>query len=185
MLHKLLQAKIKMQILKSTFFFILLSLSFGCSAVITPEPPPLTIYGWLEQVRLHPSEILLHAKLDTGADNCSMHAENLVRFKKGRTPWIRFSVSNRYGDKKTIERRVIRTAKVKTKDGGFQSRPVVRLGMCISSLYETIECNLVDRSHFEYPVLIGRNFLAGSAIVNSSVTYTSQPNCSTPQKNTK
>ena len=153
--------------------------------MVVAEPSALSTFGWLEQVQLQPSKIRLHAKLDTGADNCSVHAERLKRFKKGKERWIKFSISNRYGEKKILKRRVIRTAKFKTKDGGVQKRPVVRLGICIGSLYETIECNLVDRSHFEYPVLIGRNFLAGSAVVNSSETYTQPPNCLFSQKKIK
>lgn len=174
-------------IYRKVFCLLCVSLSLGCSTAVTAEPPAPTLstFGWVEPVSLQPADILLHAKLDTGADNCSVHAEDLKLFTKNDADWVRFTTANRYGQRKQIERRVIRTAKIKTKRGNVQKRPVVRIGMCLGSIFETIECNLVDRSHFTYPVLIGRNFLAGSAIVNSSVTYTSAPNCKRPPKKNK
>lgn len=138
---------------------------------------PLTV-GWVEKVRLYPPDILLHAKLDTGADACSVHAEKVTSIKRGKERWVRFVLVNRYGQRNTLERRVHRRAKIKTKRGGSQTRPVVKFGICLGERYELVECNLVDRSHFTYPVLIGRNYLAGIASVNSSETYTLEPNCS-------
>ncbi len=133
--------------------------------------------GWLEQVKIYPSGLIFHAKLDTGADNCSVHAENIKYTKKKGLPWVSFEMANRYGKRSYFERKIIRVAKVKKKEGGFQKRPVVRLGVCLGNIYENIECSLVDRSNFAYPVLIGRNVLAGGVIVNSSETYTTDPEC--------
>ena len=145
-----------------------------------PAQPP--VIGWLEKVTIAPPDILLHAKLDTGADNCSVHAENIRKYTKNKVKWVEFELANRYGDRRTLKRKVIRTAKVKKKAGGSQRRPVVRFGLCVGEHFETVECNLVDRSHFSSPVLIGRNFLAGAMLVNSSETYTRNPNCSTESK---
>lgn len=153
-------------------------LLLGCSRLVEAEQDEPPVVGWLEQVKISSPGILLHAKLDTGADNCSVNAENLRRYRRKGESWVEFELSSRYGERKKFRRRVIRIAKVKKKTGGAQKRPVVRLGLCLGEFYETIECNLVDRSHFSYPVLVGRNFLAGTAMVNSSETYTTKPSCS-------
>lgn len=148
----------------------------SCSNNSIPVPV-LSNVGWLEQVVVSPAKILMHAKLDTGADNCSVNAQDIEHFQQKDENWIRFTLANRYGDSEKIEAKVIRTAKIKTKKKGFQSRPVIKLGICLDSIFKTIECNLVDRSHFDYPILIGRNFLAGSVLVDSSETYLTQPLC--------
>lgn len=136
------------------------------------------IIGWLERVVLKPANIVMHAKIDTGADNCSVHAKK-ISYSKDDTGHLiaSFKVQNRYGESKTIKRKVIRTAKIKTKVGGLQRRPVVSIGICIDTIDEYIECNLVDRSHFDYPVLLGRNFLASNVLVDSSETYLTEPKC--------
>ncbi len=159
-------------------FSILLLVHVGCVRVASDDHISPPAFGWLEQVRVYPPGILMHAKLDTGADNCSLHAENIKKFKKDKENWVSFEISNRYGVKKAIEGKILRIAKVKKKGGGIQKRPVVRIGLCLGNSYESIECNLVNRAHFQNPVLVGRNFLAGSALVNSSETFTTTPNCS-------
>jgi hypothetical protein len=37
--------------------------------------------------------------------------------------------------------------------------------------------SLVDRKNFDYQMLLGRVYLAGNAIVDPSVTYTTDPAC--------
>ncbi len=136
-----------------------------------------TSYGWLENVAIYPPGMKLSAKLDTGADSCSVHAEKLDLFEKGGDTWVRFTLANRFGDSARVSREVVRNTKIKKKAGGAQKRPVVRFGICIGEVYEVVECNLVNRSHFQYPVLVGRNFLAGTALVDSSSTFTVDPGC--------
>ena len=149
----------------------------SCTELVDKEVERLPEFGWAEQVVIRPPNLVLDAKLDTGADHCSVHAKKIKKFKKDGVPWVKFEVSNRYGGKAKLEEEIVRIAKVKTKSGGFQERPVVRLGVCLGDIYEMIECNLVDRSHFVYPALIGRDSLAGSVMVNPSRTYTKAPNC--------
>lgn len=151
----------------------------ACSNISADEPveEKLPELGWVEQVVIRPPNLVLDAKLDTGADNCSIHAEEIKTFKKDKLPWVRFKVSNRYGGSSKLEREIVRTAKVKTKNGGSQVRPVVKLGICLGDTFEVVECNLVDRSHFIYPALIGRSSLAGNILVNPGKTYTKAPDC--------
>lgn len=149
----------------------------GCSTQSVAAPRQRPVLGWLEKVYVSPGNIVLHAKLDTGADNCSLHAENIKMFKKDDSQWVRFDLMNRYGDKRRIEQKVYRTARIKMKDGNIQRRPVIKLGLCLGTRFEIVEFSLVDRSHFAYPVLVGRNFLSGSVLVDSSDTYKSVPYC--------
>lgn len=134
-------------------------------------------FGWLENVMVYPPGISMQAKLDTGADSCSVHAEHMETFTKGDRTWIRFTLANRFGEIEQVARKIVRRTKVKKKGGGAQRRPVVRFGICLGNVYEVVDCNLVNRSHFQYPVLLGRNLLAGSVVVDSSTTFTVSPKC--------
>lgn len=135
------------------------------------------VLGWIENVAIYPGNFVLNAKLDSGADHCSLHAMNIEPFKKGGKDWVRFDIENRQGEKLTLERETHRIAKIKRLLGKPQERYVVRLGLCVGSDYTEVDVNLVDRSNFSYPVLIGRNFLAGAAMIDTSATYTQEPSC--------
>ncbi len=163
---------------------LFLALILTCSACATTEvnAPKVRSIGWVERIQIYPFNMQLDSKVDTGADTCSVHAEEIENFKKNKKDYVRFKMVNRYGLTKEVERKVLRLTKIKTKEGGFQIRPVVNLGLCIDDYIEYVACNLVDRSNFDYPVLVGRNYLAGHFLVNSSETYKSEPNCDLSEK---
>lgn len=135
------------------------------------------VVGWIEKVRLWPGNLVVHAKLDTGADNCSLNAPQIDFFERGNEKWVRFDVINRDGKTVTFERKVIRIARIKRKGAKRQERPVIMLGICIGNVYKEVEVNLVDRNHYKYQMLIGRKFLKEGLLVDSSVKYTVEPKC--------
>jgi len=55
--------------------------------------------GWLERVRLQPWDIVVKAKLDTGAKTAAIHATDLEYFDKEGKPWVRFKLSLDHRDK--------------------------------------------------------------------------------------
>ena len=89
-----------------------------------------TKVGWLEQVRIQPSDMLLHAKLDTGADSCSVHAEDMKIVKQKKGTYVRFTMSNRYGERKRLKQKVVRWTKIKkeirrdSKTSGGPTQPL-------------------------------------------------------------
>ena len=139
------------------------------------------VVGWIEKVRLCPGNLVVHAKLDTGADNCSLNAPKMDFFERGNEKWVRFDVTNRDGKTVTFERKVVRIAKIKRKGAKRQERPVIMLGICIGNVYKEVEVNLVNRSHYRYQMLIGRKFLRGDLLIDSSVKYTVEPKCGEAQ----
>lgn len=148
-------------------------------AIVITEPPPIPLqsFGWMEEAILVPGEMKVLAKLDTGADTSSIHAEDIKFFERDEKPWVRFEVSNNRGDSMTFEREVRRQAQIKRKRGSPQERPVVRLGVCVGNLHEVVEFSLVDRSNFSSGALIGRNFLSGKIQVDSARSHTVEPEC--------
>ncbi|MCB0340486.1 MAG: ATP-dependent zinc protease [Bdellovibrionales bacterium] len=136
------------------------------------------IVGWLEKVKLSPAGLIIHGKLDSGADYSSLNATNVEEFEKDNEDWVRFRVSNRFGDSATFERPIIRTALIKKHFGKPEKRPVVRLGICVGQHYMEADVNLANRRNFETQMLIGRSFLAGNIVIDPALTFTATPNCS-------
>ena len=74
------------------------------------------ITGWLEMVVLHPWQIKLKAKLDSGAKTSSIHADNLAYFERDDKTWVRFDLPKGRGKKaviQTIEIPLLRKVKIK------------------------------------------------------------------------
>lgn len=136
------------------------------------------IIGWIETVQILPENLSFAAKIDTGADHSSLNAINQKEFRKGKEKWIRFSIPLEKDRAISLERPILRMARIKRKGQGYQKRAVVLFDLCVGSLYKKeVPVNLADRSRFKYPMLIGRSFLKGTAIVDASLTFTQSPSC--------
>lgn len=133
--------------------------------------------GWVEDVLVNGSQNPLMAKIDTGADNSSINAKNVKVFQKDDKRWVRFTVVNRYGNNIEIEKPVVKQTRIKTKDGGFQDRDVIELNVCLQNVEKTVQVNMVDRSHFNYQMLIGRSFLQSDFLVDASGKFLQEPHC--------
>ncbi len=130
------------------------------------------IMGWLETVFLRPLNLRVTAKLDTGAKTSSLHAGNVEHFSRDGDPWVRFEFrADKTADPIRIERPLVRKAVIKERLSRSSTRDVVTLTICKNGRdYET-EFTLNDRSSFNYPVLLGRSFLADVALVDSAATF--------------
>lgn len=135
------------------------------------------VVGYVEQVKLYPGGILMPAKLDTGADSPSMHCDCKTVFERDGKEWVRFTLSNGGGQQVEIERPIVRRATITRHFGEKQERLVIRMGICLANVYKELNVNVVDRSGFQYPVLVGRSFLEGDFIVDSEQSYTVKPQC--------
>jgi hypothetical protein len=135
------------------------------------------IVGRVEKVRICPEDLLLRAKLDTGAKTSSLHAPRITKFEKNGERWVRFSVKGRQGEEATIERKIVRLARIKRNNQEPEERLVILLGICLGTRCREVEVNLVDRAEFNYPILIGRSFMIGHIVVDPELKYTSEPAC--------
>ncbi len=141
----------------------------------------LKILGWVENAHLPDPGLELKAKLDTGAETSSLDARILKKFRKAGKRWIRFSVADRdSGEEFVIVRERVRTIGVVQHDGSRQTRPVVKLKICLAGTLLDAEVSLIDRSEFNYPLLLGRGALASFALIDAGNTFLSQPDCDPP-----
>lgn len=146
-------------------------------AAIGAQPGSMPVAGWLERARVSPGEIVLEAKLDSGARTSSLHAANLKQFKRGGKDWVAFDVTGNDGRTVRLERRLVRIVQVKSAIGTDEGRPSVRLGICVGNVYRVTEVNLVDRSDLAKPLLIGRRFLRNRLLVDMGRRYLLEPTC--------
>lgn len=155
-------------------FLGLLALSCHVTAYATG----LHTIGWVEEVTVDKLAIRLDAKIDSGADNSSLHASDVQFYQKQGREWIRFKVKSKEGDTAYLENPVVRYVRIKQKQGVLaEPRPVVRLGVCLDKEYRTVDVNLVDRGNFSYPLLIGRSFLAEGFLINAGAKNLTSPRC--------
>lgn len=141
----------------------------------------LQILGWVENAYLPDPGIELKAKLDTGAETSSLDSRVLKKFRKGGKRWVRFAVTDRdSGEEFVLVRERVRTIGVVQHDGSTQTRPVVMLDLCVAGKFLQTEVSLIDRSEFNYPLLVGRSALASFALVDASETFLGQSQCNDP-----
>lgn len=135
------------------------------------------VAGYVETAIVYPQGLSVQTKLDTGADNSSISTQNPEFFMRDGVKWVRFQVTNQEKETATFEQAVTRTATIKRHNDKTQERPVVRMGICVGEVYREVEVNLVDRSGFNYPVLIGRNFLEDNFLIDPSQQFLLKPAC--------
>jgi hypothetical protein len=159
----------------STFVFAVLTA--GANAALAGERQ---ILGLIETVRFHAAGLLIEAKVDTGSGGTSVGVSDILHFEREGIPWVRFSVGNRNGQKQTFERPVLRTAKIRRAGTAVVRRPVVPLELCIGNTLKTIDVNLSRRDGMNYKMLVGRNFLNGTHMVDPAAHHLTQPACPAP-----
>ncbi|BBR56259.1 MULTISPECIES: ATP-dependent zinc protease [Pseudomonas] len=163
---------------------LLALLSILALPVMAAEP---TLYGRYENIALPELGETLKAKMDTGAYTASLSAKDIELFTRDGNEWVRFRLATKNADGKVYEHELSRISKIKNRidedeEGDVpevSKRPVIDLELCLGDVKRTVEVNLVDRSHFNYPLLIGSKALKEfKAAVNPAKKFTAgKPDC--------
>lgn len=136
-----------------------------------------TVAGWIEDVYIYPEGFIVRAKIDTGAENSSLHASRITFYEYQGSRWLRFRTVNRNGEMVVIKKPVARIARIKRHHRDTQERPVIKLELCLSGITKTVDVNVVDRSGFDFQLLIGRSFLKNDFLVDPAATDKSNADC--------
>jgi hypothetical protein len=128
--------------------------------------------GEIEDVMLVPWSVTLPARIDTGATISSLDARNI----SVRNNIVAFMLGKEYGGTQ-LQLPVVKWVHVRSSVG-IEKRPVVQIGMCLGPKLIRTVATLRDRSQMIYPVLIGRNVLNGSFVVDTSRAKAVAPACS-------
>ena len=140
----------------------------------TEKSDAKTIIGAIENVRLVPPNIVLKARIDTGAKTTSIDARNITSFERDGKEWVRF-VCHSANKEHTIERKIIKTILIKRHGEESQRRYVVNMRIVLGNVSQLVRVTLNDRETYMYPILIGRNVLRDYFIVDVSKKYQFKP----------
>lgn len=144
------------------------------------------VLGWVENMRLLPTRMLLKAKLDPGARSSAIHAEDIEEFERDGRRMVRFTIlrehDNPDSERLVLERPLVREVNIKMRpgeagSGGPQERLAVRLEFCLAGERYNTLFSLTNRDNFNYPVLLGRQFLSNRILVDSGESFTQRTNC--------
>ena len=149
---------------------------------ITPIPlecPPSPLgdkflLGAAENVYVDEIKASFKTRIDTGAESSSLDARNIILFERDGKQWVRFDVLTQGSDApaETFESRVERFVRIKQEaDEKSDRRPVIHAHLQIGKYKAETDLNLVDRSHLDFPLLLGRKFMQDIAIVDVGQTF--------------
>jgi hypothetical protein len=125
------------------------------------------IIGAVENIKIEPPGITLPARIDTGAKTTSIDARDITAFERDGKKWVKFTIYNGV-EKHEIQRPVFDTVLIKRHGGESQRRYMIKMRVSANDVSQLIRVSLTDRSSYEYPILIGRNFLKDYFIVDVS-----------------
>jgi hypothetical protein len=124
------------------------------------------------------------ARIDTGAETCSLHVEKIeiqdktARRTKNVGKCVRFMIKGGDGKTQWVEGVVADAVRVKSsslKGGEVDHRYKVRLTLQWKDVRKEVLVTLNDRTSMEYPLLVGRNFLEGDFLVDVDVDKDQTP----------
>lgn len=121
------------------------------------------IYGYVEKVTLLDQNLVVSAKLDTGAKSASLSAIDIQEVEvKGKT-YLRYTVPSKQGNV-SFQSEYVGKVKIKVRADENTSakieplrRPVVLISIQMGNMTRTIPVNLTNRKRFLYPLLLGRD----------------------------
>jgi len=128
----------------------------------------LPVIGQQERVVLATSGATLAARVDSGATTSSINAQDIELYERDGKAWVRFSVPGGEHDNTEYDLKVERTATIKRHGAAPVERPVVKLGVRLGKYDQPHSFSLADRSQFDFPVLLGRNFLINNFLIDVS-----------------
>lgn len=147
-----------------------------------PKKPPLVI-GWREIVSLPDLGLMeFQAKIDTGARTTALHAENIERFRRNGTGWVRFTPTDLgHAAPDICEARILTTRAIKNTSGVPEERIIIRTHLHIEKRNFLIDVSLADRTEMAFPIIIGRTALRNHRLlVNCSRSWLTKPSPLTP-----
>lgn len=129
------------------------------------------VLGEKEMVYLDPPGEYFDARIDTGATTSSFHASDVVWFERDGKDWVSFNMNHDGIDRK-IEKKVLSTVSVQQVNNPEPViRPVVSMFIIIGGVEMEVDFSLAQRASMIFPVLIGRNIMRDSIVVDVAHEY--------------
>ena len=116
----------------------------------------------------------IKAKVDTGADNSSLHAFNIERFQRNGVSHVRFEIHPHQRKRKpsiACEAEVVTERKVKNPGGNIELRPVIKTKLIVAGTEISALINLTTRDQMTFRMLLGRRTIRSHFIVDPGHSY--------------
>ena len=125
------------------------------------------VVGATEVIRIGEGNLDFKARVDTGAQTCSVHAVDIEVDQSGdpKGKPISFRVVNKDGQSAKVATRVDSVVTVRTAEGS-ERRYKVPLTFVWNESRKTVLVTLNDRQRMTYRVLLGRNWLRRDFLVD-------------------
>jgi hypothetical protein len=141
----------------------------------SPPTPPLVI-GWKERLDFPAWGLRrVRAKVDTGACTSALGARRceLVEVPGvGTVARLHLALRRRRPNRiRVVEAPVVKTVVVSNSGGGREERPVVEAEVRLGPVTKRIRLTVTRREGMRFPMLLGREALAGDFLVDGSRTY--------------
>jgi hypothetical protein len=133
------------------------------------------VIGWREWVQMPDLGVgEIKAKVDTGADNSSLHAFNIERFERDGVEMVKFEIHPRQRKRRpsiACVAEVVGEKKVKNPGGRSQMRPVIRTRLVIAGKEIEANVNLTTRDEMTFRMLLGRRTVRKKFLVDPGRSY--------------
>lgn len=132
------------------------------------------VIGWREWVELPVWGIRIRAKADTGAKSSAIDCAEIIELPDER---VRFTIRLDRKEKKlvTVEEPIALRKRVRSSTGVGRDRIFVETTLRLGESEKKILINLVCRKTMIHRMLLGRETLGGSFLVDSSVDHWATP----------
>lgn len=131
----------------------------------------MEVIGYIESVDLPEIELFgLDAKIDTGADSCSIHCDDINVEGDTVTFLLHDEVHKAYHGKK-ITLPIYKIKRVKSSNGKSEERIFINSSIKLGCKTYEAEISLTNRENMKYPMLIGRRFLSHNYLIDVSHKY--------------
>jgi hypothetical protein len=112
----------------------------------------------------------VRAKIDTGAYSSALDVSAYDLYEAAGIRMVRLRLASRRhpGRVREVEAPLLGTTIVASSSGTRETRPLIEATVCLGPVTRSIRLTVTNRSGMRYPLLLGRQALAGNFLVDVS-----------------
>lgn len=131
----------------------------------------MEVVGYIESVDLPEMELFgLDAKIDTGAERCSLHCDE-IKTEGGKVSFLLHDKVHPAYHGKRFTFDIFKKDTVKSSNGRSEERIFIKSKIKLGCKTYEAEISLADRRTMKYPMLVGRRFMSQRYLVDVSHKY--------------